>query len=70
MPFTAPPNVSVSRLRSGEMSNENKKSDYSHFFAIAGGAAFGYWLSNSHAESAKRSRAEIDDPEMTEEACE
>lgn len=52
------------------MSNGHKKSDYSHFFAIAGGAAFGYWLSSSQAESEKRSRAEIDDPEMTEEACE
>lgn len=51
------------------MNNRKEKSDYSHFIAIAGGAAFGYWLSTSQADAAKRSRAEIDDPELCDEAC-
>lgn len=52
------------------MGTQNKKPDYSHLFAIAGGAAFGFWLSNNQAEASKRSRAEIDDPGSTTEVCE
>ena len=37
---------------------------------MAGGALVGNWISKGLAESAKRSRAEVDDPELTEEACE
>lgn len=47
-----------------------KKDDYPHFFAMAGAALVGSWISKSLAESARRSRAEIDDPELAEEACE
>ena len=51
------------------MSNKNKL-NYSHIFAMTGGAFFGGWISKSIADSAKKSRSEIDDPEMVEEACE
>jgi hypothetical protein len=37
---------------------------------MVGGAFIGSWVSKSLAESAKKSRAEIDDPEQAEEACE
>lgn len=47
-----------------------KKDDYSHFFAMAGGALVGGWISTRLAKLEKRSRAEIDDPTLTEEACE
>lgn len=51
------------------MNRKKDKSDFSRLFSIAGGAAFGYWFSTKQADAAKRSRAEIDDPELSEEAC-
>ncbi len=48
----------------------NKKSDYSHLFAVIGGAAIGYAFSNSQAAEAKKSRAERDDPDGVEDVCE
>jgi len=51
------------------MSND-KRPDYSHLFAIAGGAALGYLFSQGQTEDDKKSRAERDNPDETEEVCE
>lgn len=51
------------------MNSKNDKSDFSHFYSIGGGVVFGYWLSTKQSDAAKRSRAEIDDPELSEDAC-
>lgn len=48
----------------------SKKADYSHLFAVIGGAAIGYAFSLSQADESKTSRAERDDPEAVKEVCE
>jgi hypothetical protein len=46
------------------------KKDYSHLYWGLGGVAAGFMLSRSQLEASKRSRAEIDDPDLVEKVCE
>lgn len=45
----------------------SKRTGWSHLAWAIGGAVFGSWLTRSQAAEAKKSRAELDDPEGAEE---
>ncbi len=50
------------------LNDSNSNSGWSHLAAVFGGLVFATWAARQQLEESKKSRAELDDPELAEEA--